>query len=81
MNEKRYHAEDQVNFVGLKNLVYAFLQEFYRFVAFTQVVIRKKIFRVQATFVSSLMSSLDINDYANMIVKVFENLHFGNISA
>lgn len=43
MNEKRYHAEDQVNFVGLKNLVYAFLQEFYRFVAFTQVVIRKKI--------------------------------------
>ena len=42
MNEKRYHAEDQVNFVGLKNLVYAFLQEFYRFVAFTQLVIRKK---------------------------------------
>jgi len=43
MNEKRYHAEDQVNFVGLKNLVYAFLQEFYRFVAFTQLVIRKKL--------------------------------------
>src|SRR5690348_9255763 len=43
MNEKQYHSEDQVNFIGLKNFVYAFLQEFFKFVEFTQLVIRRKL--------------------------------------
>jgi hypothetical protein len=43
MNEKQYHSEDQINFVGLKNFVYAFLQEFFRFVEFTGTVVRKKL--------------------------------------
>src|SRR5688572_27110847 len=43
MNEKQYHSQDQVNFIGLKNFVYAFLQEFFKFVAFTQTVIRRKL--------------------------------------
>jgi hypothetical protein len=43
MNEKQYHSEDQINFVGLKNFVYAFLQEFFKFVEFTQLVIRRKL--------------------------------------
>jgi hypothetical protein len=43
MNEKQYHSEDQINFIGLKNFVYAFLQEFFKFVEFTQLVIRRKL--------------------------------------
>jgi hypothetical protein len=43
MNEKQYHSEDQINFVGLKNFVYAFLQEFFKFVEFTQLVVRRKL--------------------------------------
>ena len=43
MNERQYHSEDQINFAGLKNTVWAFLQEFFRFIAFTQNTIRRKL--------------------------------------
>lgn len=43
MDEKQYHAEDQINLIGLKNLFYSFLRAIFRFVEFTQLVIRKKI--------------------------------------
>jgi hypothetical protein len=42
MDEKRYNAEDQINFYGLKSFVYACLQEFFRFISFTKLVVRKK---------------------------------------
>jgi hypothetical protein len=40
-----------------------------------------KIFRLKATFVCCVMSSRDINDYANMIVKVFRILEYNIVSA
>lgn len=58
MNEKQPHSEDQINFSGLKDLVYAFLQEFFRFVEFTRIVVRRKIVYIIIGAVLGVLVSL-----------------------
>lgn len=43
MSEKQRHSEDEINFSGLKSFAFAVLQEFFHFVEFTRVVVRKKL--------------------------------------
>jgi len=60
MDEKQYHAEDQINLGALKQLLFGILREFFTFVTFTRLVLRRKLLYLIAGAVIGVGCALGI---------------------